>query len=162
MTESAWSLWDAHYDRLTVERPGLAGEVVARGPAQVRRLAMIYALIDSKGIVSVDHLQAALALWKYACESALHIFGDGVGDPLADKLLTELRRAGQDGLAREQIRRIAGGREPGPQISAALELLRGLGLAQHTMEPSTGGRRTERWYASSAFAAADGQGPGHP
>src|SRR6185312_15498206 len=35
MTDSAWELWDRHYDRLTVERPGLAGEVLTRGPAQV-------------------------------------------------------------------------------------------------------------------------------
>jgi hypothetical protein len=55
------------------------------------RLSALYALLDCSAIVRAAHLQAALALWKYCQASAQFIFGDALGDPLADELLRLIR-----------------------------------------------------------------------
>ena len=73
------------------------GAITARGPAQARRLAVIYALLDPKpdggAIVTGPHLRAALGVWRYCQESARFIFGEKLGDPTADAILAELQRA---------------------------------------------------------------------
>lgn len=51
------------------------------------RLACIYALLDESREVKAVHLQAGLAVWKYREASACYIFGDALGDPLADVFL---------------------------------------------------------------------------
>ena len=54
---------------------GQLGAVTSRGEAQVIRLALLYALLDSSDHIRSEHLKAALAFWKYAEESARLIFG---------------------------------------------------------------------------------------
>jgi hypothetical protein len=76
LTAAAGDLWDAEYDRLTDDRPGIAGAITARAEAQVVRLSMIYALCDGRKQVDAIHVQAALALWRYAQASAEFIFSD--------------------------------------------------------------------------------------
>ncbi len=39
-----------------------------------------------------ERLDAALALWRYAQESALYIFGDRAADPLEEKILEALKQ----------------------------------------------------------------------
>jgi len=83
LTPAAGTMWDAEYDRLTEDRPGIAGAITARAEAQVVRLSMIYALCDGQKYVDVIHVQAALALWRYAQASAEYIFNE---DAVANKL----------------------------------------------------------------------------
>src|SRR4029453_4519510 len=64
---------------------------------------ILYALLDCSAEITLDHLNAALALWQYAEDSAASIFGDTTGDETADPLLRALRRAGESGLTREQL-----------------------------------------------------------
>jgi hypothetical protein len=52
----------------------------------------------------LPHLQAAKALWDYSAASVRYIFGDSLGDPVADEIMGELRKAGSDGRTRNQIR----------------------------------------------------------
>jgi hypothetical protein len=52
MTDEAWLLWDARYARLTNRPPGLVGAITGRAGAIVRRLAMLYALLDGRPSVS--------------------------------------------------------------------------------------------------------------
>jgi len=59
------------------ELPPLAQAMCARGVAHVRRLALIFALLDMRDVVDSQHLQAAKKLWDYCMESARYIFGDG-------------------------------------------------------------------------------------
>lgn len=49
------------------------------------------------------HLDAAYALWRYCEASARYIFGDGLGDPLADDLRRMLQQAGTAGMTRTEI-----------------------------------------------------------
>ena len=48
---------------------------------------MLYALLDGSAVIRLEHLQAALAIWRYCEESARLIFGDKLGDPDADVIL---------------------------------------------------------------------------
>ena len=73
--------------------------MTARAEAQVMRLACLYAVEDMSYVVGLAHLQAALEVWRYCFESAAYIFGDSLGDPMADEILRALRTAGSDGLS---------------------------------------------------------------
>jgi hypothetical protein len=60
---------------LSEGQPGLFGAVTSRAEAQVIRLALLYALLDEADHIGTEHLRAALALWRYAEDSARFIFG---------------------------------------------------------------------------------------
>ena len=93
MTNSATDLWAHVYPELTMDRPGLFGAATARAEAQTLRLALTYAQLDAAAHVEQQHLEAALALWRYADDSAEYLFGglDGIEfDPIAQKILTAL------------------------------------------------------------------------
>jgi hypothetical protein len=137
--------WFEIYDELAGGRSGMAGAMTARAEAQTRRLACLYALLGQSRVVCYEHLEAALALWRYAEESVRYIFGESLGDPLADDLL-EAFRANPAGLTRTQLRELVGTRVTGSAVTNALRLLHGLGLARGTKDES-GGRPIERWCA---------------
>lgn len=141
--DDAARAWETAYAAMADGRPGLLGAVTARSEAQVLRLAVIYALLDCAPMIRVEHLRAALAVWHYCEASAAHVFGDRVGDKLADRLLSEMR---ERPLTRSAIRELLGGRVPSDRIDAALELLASARLARCNRE-STGGRPAETWHA---------------
>jgi hypothetical protein len=97
----AEAIWREVYDGLTESKPGMLGLMVGRAEAQVMRIACIYAAIDGSSIVHPEHLEAALALWDYAENSARFVFGESLGDPKAEKLLKTLKVT-PDGLTRPQ------------------------------------------------------------
>jgi hypothetical protein len=75
MDRNARLMWQRAYEDLSDAPPGAVGAVTSRGEAQVIRLALIYSMLDESEHIRVEHLQAALALWGYAVESARFIFG---------------------------------------------------------------------------------------
>jgi hypothetical protein len=95
--------WHAVYSMLSENRTGLADTILARAEAIVFRTSILYALLDCSAEITLDHLNAALALWQYAEDSAAYIFGDTTGDETADPIIRALRRAGESGLTREQL-----------------------------------------------------------
>ncbi len=105
-TAEARELWAGMYGQLSEGAPGLLGAMTARAEAQVMRLACLYALFDLVPEVRPVHLEAARALWRYCEDSAKFVFGESTGDPVADRLLAELRKQGQ--LGATQIREILG------------------------------------------------------
>jgi hypothetical protein len=78
--------------------------VTSRAEAQVVRLASIYALLDQSREIRVEHLKAALAVWKYCGDSCRFIFGEAETNPLEEKILTALRNH-PEGLTRSEILR---------------------------------------------------------
>jgi hypothetical protein len=64
---------------------------------------MLYALLDGTDTIKVQHLYAALAVWEYAEASANYIFGETLGDPIADTLLVALQACYPNGLTRQHI-----------------------------------------------------------
>jgi hypothetical protein len=104
--------------------------------------------MDASAIVRPKHLLAALALWSYCEESARWIFGDALGDPVADEIVNALRR-NSDGLTRTEINRLFGGHRQRQAIEQGLLLLLKQGLVSVQKE-GTDGRPTERWKAAGA------------
>jgi hypothetical protein len=148
VSERAWEVWEAVYPMLSAERPGLVGAMLSRAEAQTMRLADVYALLDGSRIVEPVHFLAALAVWQYCEASVEYVFGDAVGDPVADELLRALRAAGRAGLSRTEIRDLFGHHERAANIERALGALLEQGLARPG-KVATGGRSAERWVATS-------------
>jgi DNA replicative helicase MCM subunit Mcm2 (Cdc46/Mcm family) len=84
--DAARERWIEIYQQLSTARPGLAGAATARAEAHTVRLALIYALLDLSESICPEHLEAALAVWRYSAASAQWIFGDALGDPTADEI----------------------------------------------------------------------------
>ncbi len=145
--QEARELWHEVYPDLSEGKPGLLGAMIARAEAQVMRLACIYALLDRSSVVRVEHLRAALAFWRYCEESARYIFGDSLGDPIADELLQVLRER-PDGMTRWEITGHFGRNKPSSALVGALGSLLESGLARSEKEAS-GGRPAERWFATA-------------
>jgi hypothetical protein len=95
-------LWEGIYYELAKEAPGMAGAILARGEAHVVRLSMLYALLDGSSVVRAPHLQAAAAVWDYSQRSVAYIFGDAVGNRVADTILRELKLNGRMSMSDSQ------------------------------------------------------------
>jgi hypothetical protein len=148
MTEAARQQWGSVYPDLSAERPGLLGAVTARAEAQVIRLALVYALLDGAGDIDAPHLSAALAVWEYCEASAVRIFGDMLGDPVADEIFRALQQAGSNGMTRTAISDLFGRNRSADRIGAALALLVTNGRARMEMRASGTGRPAEVWIAT--------------
>jgi len=149
--EAASAHWRVIYRELSEGQPGLLGSMTGRAEAQVMRLACLYALIDACQAITLEHLKAALALWRYCLDSARFIFGDSLANPIADDLRLALREAGALGLTRaEMSREVLGRNRSAREIRHALDLLHELNLAWTEAERTGVGRPVERWYTSEA------------
>ena len=93
LTKSASKLWARMYvalDEPGNKLPGLAGAMTARSAAHIRRLALIYALLDEYDVVENRHLHAAKRMWDYCQESAKFIFTGTTADQ--DRIIDFVRR----------------------------------------------------------------------
>ncbi len=144
--ETARKMWIEVYEQLSEGKNGLFGAVTARAEAQVMRIACIYALLDKSATIRKEHLAAALAVWEYAEASAKYIFGDSMGDPIADEINRMLIHS-HEGLTRTQISNNLGRNKPSTQIGRALGVLLDQGLV-FMAKRETGGRPEEVWFSS--------------
>lgn len=138
MSESAWALWDKIYKELSTSQPGIIGAVTARGPAHVRRLATIYAVLDLSPTVRIEHLRAALEIWRYSVDTAQLLFGGGTGDSTADRILEFLGESPL-GLTRKQINDAFDRHKSAKELGRALGDLTRMGLVE-SVTKKTGGR----------------------
>lgn len=128
------------YEELAAnEQGGLVGAITARAEAQMLRLSVTYALADGAGIITPTHLRAAWAVWDYAESSTRYIFGENLGDPVADKLMSALAHAGDDGLDSTQQSALFGRHMPAPRLEAARQALVTAGKAE-VVQVQTAGR----------------------
>src|SRR5207237_1681938 len=98
-------------------------------------------------------------LWRYCEDSARHVFGDMVGDPLADELRRMLRTAGQEGLTRTEINNALGHHVKSALIGQALARLQREGFARMATQ-HTSGRALETWYNVIPRVSAHGEKSG--
>ena len=120
MTPPAVALWESLYTELSQEHSGLAGSIINRAEAQTLRLALIYALLDGAEQIAESHLKAALALWSYAQESALYIFGNKAADPVEQKILALLESGEKTGT---EVNKYFGGHVSKDRLQTVLEEL---------------------------------------
>jgi hypothetical protein len=155
MTPAAMERWKEIYKALSIDQPGLLGAITARAEAQTLRLALVYALTDGVGEIDVVHLDAALALWRYCETSAKIIFGDTVGDPLADEILRALRSCLITGMMRTDLYLQFKYAHRAIAIGTALSRLLQLGRVRCERSANPGpGRPSETWFATAAYGEA--------
>jgi Protein of unknown function (DUF3987) len=120
--DEAEAFWTELYPDLSEGKPGLFGAITARAEVYVMRLACTYAALEKTAIVGRDHLDAALAVWRYCEASARYIFGDATGDMVADRIVAALQDRGP--MDRTPIRDLFGRNMPAERIDRALRMLK--------------------------------------
>lgn len=146
---SARAEWTGIYHDLSAERPGMAGALLGRAEAQVMRLSGLYAVLDGQNVIDLVHLKAALALWQHAEVSTRMIFGDSLGDPVADSMLKAIRVRGNmtDGDISDFFKR----HKSAGELERAKGVLVRAGLA-HCMTIETEGRPRTVWRSGAKKA----------
>ena len=138
-TTEGGALWDHAYEHeLSVERHGMTGAVTSRAEPHTLRLSMLYALLDGATAIGREHVESALALWRYCEQSAHDVWGDALGDPTADAILDAVREQGE--LTRTAIRDLFSRHRSGDYERALARLVAADRLVTRTVE--TGGRPT--------------------
>jgi hypothetical protein len=136
---AAEDLWETAYRGFADAPAGLAATVTARPEANTLRLSVAYALLDGSDVIQLDHLEAALAVWRYCEQSASYVFGDALGDEVADRLLEAVRSAGEQGLDGTEQRDLFSRHAGGKRLETARALLERRDLIV-TQTEETGGR----------------------
>lgn len=141
--EQFWSEWEAAYEDLVRDRPETwAAEATARGHVQVLRLALIYCLLDRADAIGVEHLRAALAMWRYCDWSARWIFStvwEEVERTRAEDLAEYIRDGGPQGRTRTEINTdFYFGHRTAKQIEADLAPLVHAGTVSEMRVPTRG------------------------
>jgi hypothetical protein len=95
LTAAAEECFAASYRSLTQENPTVIGAILSRGPAHVRRLALLYALARQSGVVDVVDVESALAFWRVCAKSVESIFGTETGDAIADRILRQMPKSSE-------------------------------------------------------------------
>ena len=146
------TMWRNVYEHLTQDNDGLFGKVTSRSEAQVLRLSCVYALLDLCDVIQPAHLLAALSAWQYCEDSARYIFGNSLGDPIADAILKALKQAGEAGLFRNDLLNLFNRRINKERMTQALDLLLEQELAVSEKVDTGGVRPAERWQAAQLDA----------
>jgi hypothetical protein len=116
------------------------------------RLALIYALLDLSERICLEHLEAALALWRYSAASAAWIFGDALGDPTADELWSAAKER-PSGLTRTEVSELFSRNKKRREIERALGVLEDAGRLRRETRQAERGRPAEVWIPVLAPAA---------
>jgi hypothetical protein len=137
-TEQAKEAWiKEYYQRLTLRNGnGLLAVVTNRGEAQVRRLALLFTLLDSEVETSLKHLDQAMTAWKYCLDSASYIFKGQAQDSVARKITKALQ--GKGSLTGTEIRDLFSRNVKKDRIEKAIQELVTSDTAEMVSEPTKG------------------------
>jgi hypothetical protein len=104
LTEPALEWWDREYPPMREEQPGALGTMMSRGPTFVLRIALIFAILDGSRTIEVAHLDAAMAIWKFSCQSAVYLMGKQTASGFAERLCRTIAKAKPgEGMARKEM-----------------------------------------------------------
>jgi hypothetical protein len=121
----------------------------------------LYAVLDRSRVIQEEHLTAALAFWRYCEASVRYVFGEALGDEVADRTLAALEKAGARGMTRTAIvREVFKGHVDARRLGIALKSLEAADLAHRRNKTDTGGRPRETWYRGANKANDAKEGPG--
>lgn len=138
-TSVADRLWTEIYMGIDDNVPGVVGSLLARCEAQVLRLSVTFAVLDSSPLIQEEHLRAAWAVWLHCEETVRRVFSGAPVDPIRDRLLRALRDAGDAGLDGTQMRDLFARHVSGAHLARVRRELAHEGLIETTTE-ATGGR----------------------
>ncbi|TIH12443.1 DUF3987 domain-containing protein [Marinifilum sp. JC120] len=138
--------WGNIYPLLAKERADLLGSVLNRSEAYVRRIALIYALLDGSDCVRLPHLKAALALWDYCEQSARFIFAGLESDSTCQKIMEALEESGGK-LDTSGLYKFFGNHISKRKMTVALNnLLASKNIRIEEVKPQGGGRPRKIFY----------------
>jgi hypothetical protein len=143
--------WIEVYSPLSRGEEGLLGAATRRAEAHVVRISALYATLDCSEQISLPHLEAALAVWRYSLDSASWIFGDTLGDPTADEIWT-LAKDRPNGITRTEVRDLFSRNKKAREIDRALAVLEEAGRLRRAAANDGRGRPAETWVRSSRAA----------
>ena len=84
--ENLYADWyNSFHKRLEKDDSELA-RIISRGDAQIKRLSLLFALLDKSPFIRSEHLNAASALWDYCEISAKWAFYDNRFSPTAQRI----------------------------------------------------------------------------
>ena len=146
LTGATREAWQDIYHDLSADRPGMAGALLGRAEAHVMRLSALYACLDGQATIDLVHLKAALAVWQHAEASTKMIFGDSLGDPVADIMLKGIRAKNE--LTDSQLSDLFGRHMPAAKLDRAKSVILTAGLA-HCATVDSGGRPRIVWRAGA-------------
>jgi hypothetical protein len=115
-------------------------------------LALIYALLDLSERICPEHLEAALAVWRYSAASARWVFGDSLGDPTADEIWVAAKER-PAGVTRTEVSELFSSNKKRREIERALTVLEDAGRMRRETRPAERGRSAEVWVPVLAPAA---------
>ncbi|WP_421903405.1 bifunctional DNA primase/polymerase [Maridesulfovibrio sp.] len=138
--------WGNIYPLLAKERADLLGSVLNRSEAYVRRIALIYALLDGSDSVRLPHLKAALALWDYCEQSARFIFAGLESDSTCQKIMEALEESSGK-LDTSGLYKFFGNHISKRKMTVALNnLLASKNIRIEEVKPQGGGRPRKIFY----------------
>jgi Bifunctional DNA primase/polymerase, N-terminal/Protein of unknown function (DUF3987) len=157
-TAAGRKAWEELYRRMNDDDPGgMLGALVARAEPQVLRVALVYALLDRRDLIDDVHLVAAYAFWLYCRASAEWVWGDAIGDEIADTLLRALRRAEPDGLDFSAQSALFGRHVTATRLAHSRRGLEERGLIETNSEETEGRSRNVSRLAKEAKQAKEGE-----
>jgi len=118
----AVSEWPDLYHELGKSAGDRFGAITDRAEAQVRRLALVYAVMDKLRCVRLAHLHAAVEIWRYCEESAAYLFEDAPMGGLEVRVEKALRRR-RGWTARTDLHRALKGRVTSYRLDRAVASL---------------------------------------
>jgi Protein of unknown function (DUF3987) len=160
VTPAARDQWRKIYPQVSVDSPGIFGAATARAEAHVVRFALLYALLDCSQDIDTVHLDAAHALWDYASRSTHWLFGDTLGDPVADDIWQAIM-ANTDGLTKSEIRDLFSPNKSVKAINAGIDALVRAGRLERTIRScgQRGGRPAELFVPNTPSPTAPAKAP---
>jgi hypothetical protein len=135
--------WPRLYSELGRNEGGRLGAIVDRAEPQVRRVALVYAAMDRADAVSVEHLEAALEVWRYCEQSAAYLFSDAPAPGVEGRIVQALSRkrgASRGWMSRSELyRKLEGSGVKSYLLGAGLKTLKEQGAVE-SREVATRGR----------------------
>jgi hypothetical protein len=139
--------WNEFYNTIPDFGDGIADALTARPEAHVLRLSMIYAALDASCLITPCHIAAARAVWNYCKRSAHWVFGNAVGDPNANKILSALKRSPKGLTQTDVSNKVFHRNVTTIEIHLALEQLQAGGLVRYTDSKASNIRNVRTWFA---------------
>ena len=152
LSEDSWRLWDAMKTEIEqeVEAMGrarlLVTKVVTRGPPYVLRIAALYATLEGTWTVEPTHLQAAREVWRYSVDSARVLFGDGLSDADATRVVEALEEQPEGRLKRLEIHTLFHRHRSQQDLDRLRDLLIATGRIEAFREVTPGKGRPLEWW----------------
>lgn len=151
-TPAADRLWeDEYYRRAEIRVGGVVGAILGRAEPQLLRLSMLAAICRREGVVDVEDLAAAVALWQY-CDETVRMLFAGCEDPLVARVIDAIRA--EPGISRSALHRLIAKAMPAVRFVDVLEKAAATGAVE-SERVETAGRPREIWRPRDIRRAVD-------